>query len=254
MPTSIAATPSTSAWCIFGQQRDAAVGQARRSRAAPTAAASGPAGATSPGRRRRRAPRRRPVPAARRGARASRGRSRRRRPTPGWRARAAASCEPLAVARDQVQPRLEPLERPRRSCTPGPALEDEQPADGHVHRPVLGGQRGAVGGGERLGHRPASRRLAGRHPQRAVEADDLAVEHRVLDDVRGELRELLRAGRAAAGTGPARRARRAPPRAARPAAACRTGPGAIVITRMPLSARSRAAGSVMPTMPPLDAE
>ena len=31
-------------------------------------------------------------------------------------------------------------------------------------------------------------------------------------------------------------------------------PGAIVITRMPDEARSRAAGSVMPTIPPLDAE
>ena len=31
-------------------------------------------------------------------------------------------------------------------------------------------------------------------------------------------------------------------------------PGAIVITRMPLPTRSRAIGSVMPTMPPLEAE
>jgi hypothetical protein len=31
-------------------------------------------------------------------------------------------------------------------------------------------------------------------------------------------------------------------------------PGAIVQTRMPSSARSRAIGSVMPTTPPLDAE
>ena len=31
-------------------------------------------------------------------------------------------------------------------------------------------------------------------------------------------------------------------------------PGAMVITRMPTRANSRAMGSVMPTMPPLDAE
>ena len=31
-------------------------------------------------------------------------------------------------------------------------------------------------------------------------------------------------------------------------------PGAIVHTRMPSSARSRAIGSVMPTMPPFEAE
>ena len=63
--------------------------------------------------------------------------------------------------------------------------------------------------------------LARRHAQRAVEADDLAVEHRVLDDVRGERRVLL--GRAEP-------------------------------VRMRELARSRAAGSVIPTIPPLEAE
>src|SRR6476620_10814933 len=33
--------------------------------------------------------------------------------------------------------------------------------------------------------------LPRRHPDRAVEADRLAVEHRVLHDLRGELRELV---------------------------------------------------------------
>ena len=40
----------------------------------------------------------------------------------------------------------------------GAGLEDEHPADRHRHRPLLGGQRGAVGGRQRLGHSPEGSR------------------------------------------------------------------------------------------------
>ncbi len=101
-------------------------------------------------------------------------------------------------------------------------------------------------GGERDGS-------ARRHAQRAVEADHLAVEVRVGDDMAGELRELFGFAQALAGTGWRRPAIAAPPRAAAASAGWRTGPGAMVQTRMPYCARSRAIGSVMPTRPPLDA-
>ena len=60
--------------------------------------------------------------------------------------------------------------------------------------------------------------------------------------------------RGAAGRGCWRRARRATPAAAPPSSGVSNVPGAIVLTRMPRLARSRAAGSVRPTMPPFDAE
>ena len=95
---------------------------------------------------------------------------------------------------------------------------------------------------------------ARRHPQRAVEPDHLAVEHLVLDDVDGERGELV---------GPAEPARERDRvaerlarllRAAPPSSGVSNVPGAIVHTRMPPRARSRAAGSVMPTIAPFDAE
>src|SRR3954470_5865338 len=45
--------------------------------------------------------------------------------------------------------------------------------------------------------RSPSATLPGWHAERAVEPDDLAVEHRVLDDVGGEGRVLVRAAEAA---------------------------------------------------------
>ena len=72
--------------------------------------------------------------------------------------------------------------------------------------------------------------------------------------MRGERGELGRLARAATGTGTAA------PSAARVASGnpASSGvsnvPGAIVHTRTPDDARSRAAGSVIPTIPPLEAE
>ena len=71
----------------------------------------------------------------------------------------------------------------------------------------------------RARRRPSSRWrrpcLARRHPDRAVEADRLAVEHHVLDDVRSELRVLFAAPAQAAGERHLlARARRARPRGA----------------------------------------
>ena len=65
---------------------------------------------------------------------------------------------------------------------------------------------------------------AGRHPQRAVEPQGLAVEHRVLGDLAGEGGVLLGAGRALAETESAPRALRGPPAGGPRAAACRKGP------------------------------
>ena len=94
--------------------------------------------------------------------------------------------------------------------------------------------------------------LARRHPQGAVQADRLAVQHRVLDDLDGELRVLLGAAEPG-GEGHARAERLALLLGQRGSSGVSNRPGAIVITRMPRLARSRAAGRVSPTTPPLEA-
>ena len=92
-----------------------------------------------------------------------------------------------------------------------------------------------------------------RHSYRAVEADDFAVQHFVLEDVPDERGVLLRPSqprrerhllreRLARGLGQSGEQRRV------------ERPGAIAITRTPMRANSRAIGSVMPTMPPFEAE
>jgi len=122
-----------------------------------------------------------------------------------------------------------------------------------------------LGRGARLGratHQRLRRRresllapvLARGHPDRAVQAHDLAVEHRVGDDVLDEGRRIPRAGQAASDVGPARRVRPSPLPAAMRAAGVSNRPGAIVITRTCRSASSRAIGNVMPAMPALEAE
>ena len=102
------------------------------------------------------------------------------------------------------------------------------------------------------GDRPAVR-STGRHAQGAVHADDLTVEVAVLDDVQGQLGEVGRAGPAASGRVCPPTAPSAPPREGCPAAACRPARGRSCTTRTPTLERSRAAGRVIPTIPPLDA-
>ena len=75
---------------------------------------------------------------------------------------ARGRLQALAVARDEVQALLDALEDAG-VLQAGAGLEDEHAADRHRHRPLLGGQGGAVGGRQRLGHGPegsrATRRL-----------------------------------------------------------------------------------------------
>jgi hypothetical protein len=59
--------------------------------------------------------------------------------------RRRGGLQPLAIARDQVQPLLDALAHAR-VFEPRPSLEDEQPTDADRHRPLLGGQRRAIGG------------------------------------------------------------------------------------------------------------
>ena len=93
--------------------------------------------------------------------------------------------------------------------------------------------------------------LLGRHADRAVEADRLAVEVDVLGDVANQRREFRRLAEAR-GKG-----------TILPSASCTSWgmpisigvsmmPGAIVITRMPLRASSRATGRVSATTAPLE--
>ena len=72
-------------------------------------------------------------------------------------------------------------------------------------------------------HAPSA--LLRRHPQGAVEADRLAVQHRVGDDLGDQLRVLLGPAEARGEGDAGAERRRAPPRAAPPAAACRRGRG-----------------------------
>jgi hypothetical protein len=65
--------------------------------------------------------------------------------------RRSGGLQALAIARDQVQALLDALAHPG-VLEPRPGLEDEQAADAHRHRPLLGGERRAIGGGQRLGH------------------------------------------------------------------------------------------------------
>jgi hypothetical protein len=89
-----------------------------------------------------------------------------------------------------------------------------------------------------------------RQPDRAVEPDHLAVEHVVGDDLVHQLGVVL--GRAqAAGEGHAGGQRVLHLLRHRNSIGVPKMPGAMVMLRMPLRARSRAMGSVMPTTPPL---
>ena len=95
--------------------------------------------------------------------------------------------------------------------------------------------------------------LFGRHAQGAVDADRLAVDIAVLNDVdceRGIFGRLPEAG------GKRHRgAERLLRRLGRPAIiGVMKTPGAMAFTRMPNWANSRAIGSVMATTPPLEAE
>jgi hypothetical protein len=95
------------------------------------------------------------------------------------------------------------------------------------------------------------RRLLGRHAQRAVEPDGLAIEHRILNDVAYQDRVLRGLAKPAGMVA---------------SSALRTGsgsvasigvskvPGAMVHTRTPIEAWSRAIGKVIDTTPPLEAE
>ncbi len=77
-------------------------------------------------------------------------------------------------------------------------------------------------------------RLLRLHADGAVEADRLAVQHHVLDDVLRQRGVLRRACRGARGRAPACRASPAPPAACRAASACRRCPARWCSTRMPL--------------------
>jgi hypothetical protein len=59
--------------------------------------------------------------------------------------RGRGRLQALAVARDQVQAPLDALEHAG-VLEAGSGGEDQHPADAHRHRPLLGGERGAVGG------------------------------------------------------------------------------------------------------------
>ena len=94
--------------------------------------------------------------------------------------------------------------------------------------------------------------LPGRHPQRAVEPDRLAVEHPVLDDLAGQLRvlrgpaEALREGDARAEFLAGLLGQCGQERRVEQTRGDRVDPD-------PYCARSRAAGSVSETIPPLEA-
>ena len=96
--------------------------------------------------------------------------------------------------------------------------------------------------------------LLRRHSQGAIQPDRLAVQHRVLGDLAGELRVFLgtseprREGHLGA-QGLARLLRQA-----RRATGCRRGQARSCRRGCRAAARSRAAGSVSPTTPPLEAE
>jgi hypothetical protein len=94
--------------------------------------------------------------------------------------------------------------------------------------------------------------LARRHPDRPVEPDDLAVEHLVLDDVFDEIGVLLGPAEPwGKGTCLPKELRAS---SGRPAIiGVSKMPGAMVMTRIPLFASSRATGRVRATTPPLDA-
>ena len=62
-----------------------------------------------------------------------------------------AGLQALAIARHEVQPPADALEHPV-VAHPVAVCEQQQAADRHVDRPVLGGQRGAVGRCELLAH------------------------------------------------------------------------------------------------------
>ena len=95
------------------------------------------------------------------------------------------------------------------------------------------------------------RKSARRHPQRAVEPDDLAVEHLVVDDVQRPAAAYSSGRPSRAGTGRRPPAPRGRARAAPASSGVSNVPGAIVHTRIPVSARSRAAGQRHPDDPAL---
>ncbi len=129
-------------------------------------------------------------------------------PRPSARARAAAgarrrpaSTSPAAAT--PATPRAAPTSR--RSAGPPPAslvlipIESLTDGDRAVSFAVTPPWR------KHVYRRPGSRRdvtaLLRRHPQRAVEPDRLAVQHRVVDDLGDEVGELVGVGRAGDGNG-----------------------------------------------------
>ena len=142
-------------------------GRAVRVRRAPQCARRA-TGSTGRARSARRRPAARPTPRCRRPAAARRAAAR---------ASAATAITPRAWPRPQVQP--------ARSCARGPT----PPA---APRPPDGPGRRARERAPATRPESARQHHFGRHPDRAVEADDFAVQHRVLEDVPHERRELLR--------------------------------------------------------------
>ena len=143
------------------QQRDAPVAEALDRRSAPTAGASDPGAATAPGRRARRAPRRRPARAAPRGARASRGRSPSSSTHTGLARPAARRLQPLAVARDEVQPRGDPRED-RVVAHPVAVLEQQQPPTAMLTGPCsAASDERSAGDSSSLMGQPTSRPMTG---------------------------------------------------------------------------------------------
>ena len=88
-----------------------------------------------------------------------------------------------------------------------------------------------------------------RYAESPIQADDLSVQVLVLDDVLDERGELLGAAEPLGKWIWEVRFSRMSSRASGPASACRPGLGAIVTTRIPFEARSRATGSVIPATP-----
>ena len=139
VPTSIAATPSTSAWCIFGTS-------ATRSSASPSTTWSSHSGRE----RSRRLENSRATKAASSASPPGAGRV-------AWRTCHAGSklvssthtglgqpagqglLDALAVARDEVHPRAQALDHGA-VLDPGPGVEHQRGAHRHVHRAALGGQ------------------------------------------------------------------------------------------------------------------
>ena len=95
--------------------------------------------------------------------------------------------------------------------------------------------------------------LAGRHSQRAVQAQHLAVEHRCSRRCGRRASRTRPGARAAAGKGICAPSAWRDSSGSPASSGVSNRPGAMVQTRMPSRARSRAAGSVSPATPPFEA-